>query len=465
MFDFTHAASLIKEAKNAIPLLPISESHFSEWLPSQSITVQNWIHQNGFQAELHTFCLIPDENGELYSVLVGVGSTPDLYALAHLPFSLANQVAYVLQDPEELLKDIPVEVGWALGAYQFTAFKKAKRDPAQLIWRDSVNQLESQSLIDAIYLVRDLINLPANVLTPARLAQETQELATQFGASYQMISGKSLLQANYPTIYAVGQASEHEPCLAEFCWGNPDHPKVTLVGKGVCFDSGGLDLKPSDGMLDMKKDMGGAAHVLGLAYLMMMNQLPVRLRVLIPAVENAVSGSAYRPRDIIKTRQGLTVEITNTDAEGRLILCDALAEASREKPDLLLDFATLTGAARIAMGTDLSPFFASDKNLSVQLQKAAEKVQDPVYPLPLYKPYRKLLKSDVADLVNSASGRYGGAITAALFLQEFVPSEIAWAHFDIMAWNNASQAGRPKGGEAMGLRACFECLKALFVKD
>jgi len=294
---------------------------------------------------------------------------------------------------------------------------------------------------------------------PQNISDIVDEMATQFeGLKATDIIGDDLLKQNYPTIHAVGRASIHQPRLIDFTWGNEDAPKVTLVGKGVCFDSGGLDLKPGSAMRNMKKDMGGSAHVLGLASMIMQHNLPVRLRVLVPAVENAVSSNAFRPGDVLTTRQGITVEIDNTDAEGRLVLCDALTEADSESPDIIIDFATLTGACRVALGTELPGFFSNDQTVAQQLQASGEAVKDPVWQLPLFKPYQAMLHSQIADTVNSADTPFGGAITAALYLNLFVSKTTPWVHFDVMAWNNRKLPGRPIGGEAFGIRAVFDYL-------
>jgi leucyl aminopeptidase len=293
---------------------------------------------------------------------------------------------------------------------------------------------------------------------PEDLSRVSEQLANEYHASIKHLIGDELLENNYPTIHAVGRASIHQPRLIDLTWGQPDAPKITLVGKGVCFDSGGLDLKPSNAMRLMKKDMGGAAHVLGLAKLIMALNLPVRLRVLIPAVENAVSSNAFRPGDVLTTRQGITVEVDNTDAEGRLVLCDALTEADSENPEMIIDFATLTGACRVALGTELPGFFCNDQTLAQALQQSGDKVQDLVWQLPLHSPYQDMLKSDIADTLNSAPSPFGGAITAALYLQLFVSKNTPWVHFDVMAWNNRKLPGRPIGGEAFGIRAVYELL-------
>ncbi len=310
-----------------------------------------------------------------------------------------------------------------------------------------------------VYAARDLINTPANDMGPTKLEAAAKELAEAHEAEFSSIVGDDLLAQNFPMIHTVGRASVDAPRLLDMRWGDEDAPKVTLVGKGVCFDTGGLDLKTAAGMRQMKKDMGGAACILALAHMIMATGLPVRLRVLIPAVENAVSGNAFRPGDILPTRKGLTVEIGNTDAEGRLVLSDALTLASEEEPELIIDMATLTGAARIAMGLDLSPVFCNDDEMTADIVEGGQLARDPVWPMPLWDPYDDDLKSPHADIDNAPPGGYGGAITAALFLRRFVGEGISWAHFDIMASNNTAKPGRPKGGECMTARACFAMLE------
>jgi leucyl aminopeptidase len=345
-----------------------------------------------------------------------------------------------------------------LGAYRFQRYKKSDQELPRLLLEEGSARLSMQDQVEAIYLVRDLINTPAADMMPEHLAAAAQALVEAFGAKLTQIVGDQLLASGYPAIHAVGRASAYAPRLIDLTWGEPNHPKLTLVGKGVCFDSGGLDIKSASGMRLMKKDMGGGAHALGLAQLIMASGLPVRLRVLIAAVENAIAGDAFRPGDILQSRGGLTIEIDNTDAEGRLILCDALAEAASEGPELIIDFATLTGAARIALGTELPGLFTNSEPVAEGLASAALAVRDPVWRLPLHAPYRQLLESEIADIANASPEPYGGAITAALFLQAFVPEACAWAHFDVMAWNTRPKPGRPKGGEAMGLRATYAYL-------
>jgi leucyl aminopeptidase len=314
-------------------------------------------------------------------------------------------------------------------------------------------------LAEATALVRDLVDTPASDLGPGELADAVLTEAKRFNARVEVIKGEALLTGNFPAIHAVGRAAAQAPRLIDLRWGEASHPRVTLIGKGVTFDSGGLNIKPGSGMALMKKDMGGAAHALALARLVMQANLPVNLRLLIPAVENSISADAMRPGDILASRAGKTIEVTNTDAEGRLVLCDALALAAEEAPDLIIDFATLTGAARVALGPQLPAFFANDEALAADFAAAAAEAGDPLWRLPLWPGYRDMLKSGVADMVNSPDGGFAGAITAALFLEAFVPSGIAWAHFDTFAWNPANRPGRPKGGEAMGLRAAFAVLQ------
>ncbi len=308
-------------------------------------------------------------------------------------------------------------------------------------------------------MARDLITTPSSDMGPAELAAAAQALAKQHKAKITVIVGDDLLKKNYPTIHAVGRASTRAPRLIDLTWGKESDPKVTLVGKGVCFDTGGLDLKAAGGMLNMKKDMAGAATVMAVAAMVMAAKLPVRLRLLVPAVENSVSGNAFRPLDVITTRQGITVEIGNTDAEGRLILCDALAEGASEKPSMMVDCATLTGAARVSLGTDLPALFCNDDALADGLLQTGVEIADPMWRMPLYRPYRRLIDSKVADINNVSTTAFGGAIIAALYLQEFVPDDVPWAHLDMMAWNNSTRPGRPEGGEAQAARAIFATIE------
>ena len=441
-----------------IPLIPVVENEFDAWLERQDESLRRWLVTTGFKAKPGSFNLIPGADSQLQKVVAGIASTDDLWALGGLPANLPEG-DYALDAAFEPRQRERLTLGWALGAYQFTRYKAPKRAMAQLALDPACDADRIQRQIEAVALARDLINTPAEEMMPEHLAEAMQALGREFGATVEQIVGDDLLARNFPVIHAVGRASAHPPRLLDLRWGDPTHPKITLVGKGVCFDSGGLDLKPASAMRLMKKDMGGAATVLGLVRLIISSGLPVRLRALIPAVDNAVAGNAFRPGDVVRSRQGLTIEIHNTDAEGRLVLCDALAEAGSEQPTVILDFATLTGAARVALGTEVPALFCNDEALAAGLLAAAEREQDPFWRLPLHQPYRKLLDSKVADIANASESSYAGAITAALFLKEFVPAGIPWAHFDLMAWNLKTQPGRPEGGEAMALRAVFAWLE------
>ncbi len=416
----------------------------------------------GFSAAAGTFALVHDANGKLVRVLAGVDAHDSLAALAALPCALPA-ATYRLADEGVIADHAAAALGWALAAYQFTRYHAPKRQPATLaIAADALASV--RQLADATALVRDLVNTPTEDLGPEHLAAAIKQVGKAQRARVRDWVGDELLAANFPTIHAVGRASHRPPRLVELTWGKRSDRQLVLVGKGVCFDTGGLNLKTGDGMRWMKKDMGGAAHALALAQLVMQAKLPVHLRLLIPTVENAVAGSAIRPGDVITTRAGLRVEIDNTDAEGRLILCDALAYASEKQPDLIIDFATLTGAARVALGAELPALFANDDKLAQALLAAGNAVGDPLWRLPLWQPYRRLLDSYLADFANCGSSRHAGAITAALYLQHFVGEGIPWLHMDTYAWNDADRPGRPRGGEAMGLRASFAFLKQRYVR-
>jgi leucyl aminopeptidase len=361
-------------------------------------------------------------------------------------------------------------LGWLLAQHEFDAYRSKKdepeRGPRVLVTGEAAKIEAMVRLAQATALVRDLVNTPAADLGPAGLEQAVRDAANELGAQVQVTTGDELSEG-YPLIAAVGggASKERAPRLIELEWGKPDHPRVALVGKGVVFDSGGLDIKSAAGMRIMKKDMGGAAHALALARLVIGEKLPVRLHLVIPAVENAVSGAAYRPGDIVKSRKGSFVEIDNTDAEGRLILADALAKAAEDKPELIVDFATLTGAARVALGPDMPAFFASDDALASNAAEASNEVDDPVWRMPLWDPYDEMLKSDVADFANAANSPMAGCIVAAMFLKKFVPSEVAWAHLDTYAWRDQAKPGRPKGGDALGLRAMFALLRSRYLQS
>jgi len=446
-----------------IRILPMTRDQFGPWRDKQSPSRQAWLASQNFSGEPGSLCPLPSESGDLEAVLFGQDPA-DPWNWAQLPAKLSRGCY-------QIDADLPVSaanwaaMGWALACYQFDRYRhQARRDWPVLLWPAAAERDQVKSSVSAITLVRDLVNMPAADLGPEELAKAASGLAESKGAKIRMIVGEALLHENFPAIHAVGRASPRLPRLIDLRWGDPLAPKVTLVGKGVCFDSGGLDLKSAANMKLMKKDMGGAAVALGLASMIMDAALPVSLRLLIPAVENAVSGNAFRPLDVLATRKGLSVEIGNTDAEGRLILADALSEADREKPDLLLDMATLTGAARAALGPDLPALFSPDDGLAADLLAAADAVSDPLWRLPLWKPYRRLLDSKLADLSNASDSPFAGAITAALFLQEFVSPTTPWAHLDLFAWNPQTRPGRPEGGEASALRALFHCIQQRFSK-
>ncbi|MDE1885091.1 MAG: leucyl aminopeptidase family protein [Xanthomonadaceae bacterium] len=448
---------LISASRRVIDLIPVDTASLQKTARRVDGNAHHWVEASGFRADPGTFCPLPDTKGQLRAVLVGVAQGNDVHALSALPNALPVG-DFRLTGMGLELDPLRAALGWGLGAYRFARYRKAARTPANLLV-DVGTLGRVVPLLDGIARVRDLVNTPTQDLGPAELTAEVAALARRHRAKFREWAGVALLKANFPTIHAVGRGSHREPRLAELTWGDARAPHLVLVGKGVCFDTGGLDLKTSDGMRWMKKDMGGAAHAIALADLVMRAKLPVRLTVLIPAVENAVSGEAYRPGEVIRTRAGVTVEVDNTDAEGRLILCDALAYAVEKKPDLILDFATLTGAARVALGPELPALFANRDDLAQAALDAGEREADPLWRLPLWRPYARLLESSIADIANAGPSRHAGAITAALYLQHFVPDAQAWMHVDVYAWNDTDRPGRPKGGEAQGLRAVFAMLK------
>lgn len=448
--------------QKVISIYPVLTAQLEKWISSQTNHVQQWIKTSQFVGDSGTFCLIPDHDGRLQAVLLGLTNADDFWAFGALPARLPEGV-YRIEDSGVLQTARQRQLaahGWGLGYYQFTRYKKPLPRLAKLLLPKSIDTEELLNTLSAIYLSRDLINTPAEDMGPLQLEQAVKTVAKQFSAKVAVIEGDALVKENYPAVYAVGRASHRAPRVIDLRWGkNKDAPKITLVGKGVCFDSGGLDLKTAAGMLLMKKDMAGSAMMLGLAYMIMSQKMPVQLRLLIGAVDNAVSENSYRPGDVVATRSGKTVEITNTDAEGRMVLCDLLYEACTENPDIVIDFATLTGAARVALGEDLPAMYAQPQALADDLLKASNAVNDPVWQMPLVQSYREKLKSEIADLVNSVESSYGGSITAALFLQSFVAENTSWVHFDMPAWNFKLKPGRPVGAEVFAVRAVFEYLK------
>ena len=445
---------LVDSAASAIPLRPISPAALAPWLTGREKRVAAWIEANHFSAASGKTCIIPNGEGGIGEVLVGITEEDNLWPYGALPSGLPEATYRLVEDGLDETAQNRAALGWALGAYGFARYKAKEHKLARLVWPANADRGAVARAAEATYLVRDLINTPSGDMGPAELAEAAERVGKAHGASVKVIVGDRLLDENYPAVHAVGRASVRAPRLIDLRWGRTG-PKITLCGKGVCFDSGGLDIKSSANMKLMKKDMGGAAHMLGLAQMVMAAQLPVRLRLLIPAVENSISGNAYRPLDVVRTRKGLSVEIGNTDAEGRVILSDALTEADRESPDLLIDCATLTGAARVALGPELPALFSNHDASAESLIRHGQAERDPVWRLPLFKPYRRGLDSKVADLNNIWDSPFAGAITAALFLQEFVSPTTPWLHLDIMGWNTTSRPGRPEGGEAMGLRALY----------
>ena len=443
----------------ALPLQVLEGGQFSAWRDALAPALQAWVDAQAFTASAGSLVLLPGEHG-LAGAAIGIGDPLDPYSYAHAPFALPPGD----WTPDAALDDAAraaLQLGWGLGSYRFDRYRKAARAPARLVLAGNAADAEAFDLLAACTRVRDLVNTPTEHMGPQQLEDVARELAATHGAQVQVFAGEELLAQNFPAIHAVGRASHRAPRLIALRWGQSGNPHVALVGKGVCFDTGGLDLKPADGMRNMKKDMGGAAHALALAELIMARGLPLRLTLLVPAVENAVGPEAFRPGEVIATRQGLSVEIDNTDAEGRVVLCDALTYAGEQHPDLLLDFATLTGAARIALGPDLPALFANDDALANDWIAAGERTRDPLWRLPLWRPYQRYLNSGIADLANAGS-RMAGAVTAALYLERFVPEQQKWAHLDVYAWNDSDRPGRPAGGEALALRSAYEMLKTRY---
>lgn len=449
----------------ALPLyavLPRDLNALHEALPPAQ---NQWLRATRFGAKDGELSLLPGEQGALGGAVLGLGRGLDPHALAQFSERLPAGIYR--------LERVPAEFGgaralyaWAIGTYRFDRYrrsgKSAPKETPRLVVPDGADAAAVQRVADGVFLARDLINTPANDLGPAELEQSARAVAERHGAAISVITGDDLLAANYPLVHTVGRASPRAPRLIDMVWGDAAQPKVTLVGKGVCFDSGGLDLKTASGMATMKKDMGGAACVLGVAEMVMSSGLPVRLRVVIPAVENSVSGAAYRPGDVLPSRKGLFVEIGNTDAEGRLILADALAEADGEKPALMFCVATLTGAARAATGMELPPFFTDDEALAGDLAGCGLNEHDPLWRLPLWRSYESAIESSIADVNNAPEYPLAGAITAALFLDRFVSETKCWAHFDIPGWTDRPKPGRRRGGEANGARAMFAVIQRRF---
>ena len=455
MTDF---AALLRPDRGqpARTLYVVHPDDWTAWLSAQPPRVRAIVAAGGLTGKPGNAAILPGEAAEDWAALLVCNED------AGSPWRIASR-ATALPEGVYRLGDGdpgPAALGWLLAQHRFTRYRKAPTEgPRVLLTGDPARIDETVRMAQAVARVRDLVDTPASDLGPAELEGEVATLASAHGATMTVARGREL-EAGYPMIHAVGQAAAkgREPRLIELEWGNPAHPRIALVGKGVAFDTGGLDIKPSAGMRLMKKDMGGAAHALALTQLVMQARLPVRLHLVIPAVENAIAGNAFRPGDVLTSRKGITVENTNTDAEGRLILGDALTRAGEAEPELILDFATLTGAARVALGPDLPPLFTDDDTLAAQLTAAAIREHDPLWRMPLWSGYDDMLKSDVADMVNAPDSGFAGAVTAALFLRRFVPRGVAWAHLDIFAWRPVARPGRPKGGDALGLRAAWGML-------
>ena len=443
--------------ETAVPVLFVTAATFEKAIEIVDDRERAFVKAAGFEPKPGRHLLVPAADGTLAGVLFGLETADepvkDLFRPGQLSGLLPPGTYRFANAPHDARL---AAIAFALNAYQFTRYRKGETRDVRLMLPDGVDGVDITRIAEGVTLCRDLTNTPSNDMGPAELEEAARALAERHGASIKVTGGDALAK-NFPLIHAVGMGSARAPRLIDLTWGKAGDPKITLVGKGVCFDTGGLDIKPESGMLNMKKDMAGAATALALAHMIMARELPVRLRVLIPAVENSISGTSFRPRDVYKSRKGISVEIGNTDAEGRLVLADALALADEEKPALIVDFATLTGAARVALGPDVPPFFTDDDALASEFMDAATAEYDPVWRMPLWRPYEKMLESKVADLNNVGSGGQGGAITAALFLRRFVAAP-SWLHLDIFAWTPAAKPGRPEGAECQSARALYAML-------
>jgi leucyl aminopeptidase len=444
-------------AASAIPIHALRTSEWEAWITARPDSLRTFAATHDFKAQNGRILIVPATSGEIERVLFGVGDKATPMAFGLLGQNLPSGAYALAWAPREFNPTL-IATAWALGAYVFDRYKPRKRAAPRLVLPEGADAAEAQLVAESMWLARDLVNTPANDLGPAALHEAAQKVAEDCGATFEAFVGDELLAHNFPMIHAVGLAAAQAPRILRLSWGDEGTPRVTLVGKGVTFDSGGLDIKPDTGMRIMKKDMGGAALALSLGRLVMRSNLPVRLEVILPVVENAISGDAFRPGDIVRTRKGLTVEVDNTDAEGRLILADALALACENAPDILLDFATLTGAARVALGPDVMPFYTDDETLAADLAAAAREVADPIWRLPLWDAYDPDMDSPIADLKNTGDASMAGSIYGGLFLRKFVSAK-SWAHFDVYAWTPRDRPGRPAGGDAQALRACWRFLR------
>jgi leucyl aminopeptidase len=459
-----HAAFLSRgQATAKVPVTFVNASTWPDLRERLESRQRGFADAAGFEPKAGRHLLLPTAEGGLAGVLFALEGADDPHKDLFRPGTLAGLLpagAYRFANAPHDAR--LAALAFALGSYRFTRYRKQEQKDVRLEVPVGVDGDDLSRIVEGVWLARDLINTPANDMGPAELEAAARTLAERHGAKVHTIVGDELLEQNFPLIHAVGRAAVRPPRLIDVSWGDPSHPKVTLVGKGVCFDTGGLDIKAESGMLNMKKDMGGAATMLALAHMLMGRGAKLRLRVLIPAVENAISGSAFRPRDVYRSRKGITVEIGNTDAEGRLILADAIALADEEEPELIADMATLTGAARVALGTEVVPFYTDDDALSADLARCAATENDPLWRMPLWRPYDQLLESKVADVNNVSTGGFAGSITAAMFLRRFVSAAKAWLHFDIYAWNQTTKPGRPEGAECQAARALYALLVARY---
>jgi leucyl aminopeptidase len=451
------------EAASAIALTFVNAASWRDVRDGLDSRARAFADSCGFEPTPGRHLLLPSADGALGGVLLGIEGDDDANKDLFRPAALCG----LLPSGNYRFANVPHDsrlaaLAFALGCYRFARYHKQDGKELRLELPGNVDGADLSRIVEGVYLARDLINTPANDMGPPELEQTARTLANRHGASMRTLEGDELIAENFPLVHAVGRAAARAPRLIDMTWGDPSAPKITLIGKGVCFDSGGLDIKSESGMLNMKKDMGGAAAMLALAHMVMDRGTKIRLRLLIPAVENAISGSAFRPRDIYRSRKGLTVEIGNTDAEGRLILADAIALADEEEPELIADFATLTGAARVALGTEVPPFYTDDEALAAELAACARSENDPLWRMPLWQPYEQLLESKVADINNVSSGGFAGSITAALFLRRFVSRAKAWLHCDIYAWNQTARPGRPEGAECQAARALYALLAARY---
>lgn len=466
LFTFPKPFLTKAKAKNIV-ITPLNEKSFKSWIKKQKAHIKTICEQTGFAGQAGRTCIIRNTKGELDMVIAGINSPLEFYDFSITAKSLhqafdekfLKQTSFTLDDSNLKENEImQAHIGWGLTAYEYLGYKKPSSFFPNLIWSKGINKKAVISMIESLCLVRNLINTPANDLNPATLEKAARKLAKSTEAKITVIKDQAKLEKNFPLIHMVGKAAEEPPRLIEINWGKKTHPKVTIIGKGVTFDTGGLNIKPTQYMKLMKKDMGGAAHAMALGKLIMDAGIKVQLRILLPVVENAISAPAFRPGDVVIARNGIAVENTNTDAEGRLILADTLTYASEDNPDIIIDYATLTGSARAALGPDIPAFFATEKKTGEKLQKLGLEHEDPVWQMPLWEAYNKHIKSKTGDMVNSA-GQPGDLIYSALFLQNFLKGKQNWVHLDCYAWEQTGRAGRPQGGADTGVRAVFELIK------